>query len=237
VAGDDFFVAVPRGPWPRLSGGFHVRSSLLTLLLVAGFTTSLILLGTRLCNGHLPGNQQGYAPVQPIAFSHRMHAGELQISCLYCHTGAERSPHAGLPASNICMNCHRFVTAPFEVVRAEAEEAQQARRPPRRIVSPEMLKLYDALGLDGQIQTDPGKPQRPIAWLKVHNLPAYTRFDHHAHVHAGVECASCHGAVEKMDRVEQVSDLSMGWCVNCHREKRDAAHKPATATDCATCHH
>jgi hypothetical protein len=135
------------------------------------------------------------------------------------------------------MNCHRFVTASAEAVRTEAEEAQQEGRPPHRIVSPELQKLYDALGVDEQLQPTPGKTQQSIAWVKVHNLPAYTRFDHHAHVHAGVECVNCHGPVETMERVEQVSDLSMGWCVNCHREQRGVAHKPATVTDCATCHH
>jgi hypothetical protein len=209
----------------------------LTLVLLAGFAASIALLASRVSGGHLPGNQQGYEPVQPIAFSHQMHAGQLQISCLYCHYGAERSPHAGLPATTTCMNCHRFVTASAQIMRTEAEQAQQAGRPPRRIVSTEMQKLYDALGLDEQLQPDPRKSQRPIAWIRVHNLPAYTRFDHHAHVHAGAECASCHGPVETMDRVRQEADLSMGWCVNCHREQRGVAHKQSTVTDCATCHH
>jgi hypothetical protein len=195
------------------------------------------LLVARLCHGHLPGNQQGYAPAQPIAFSHSLHAGTLQISCLYCHSGAERGPHAGLPANNTCMNCHRFVTASTEAIRVEAEQAQQAGRPPLRIFSPELKKLFDAQGLDEQLQPVPGKVPQPIAWAKVHNLPAYTRFDHPAHIHAGVECASCHGPMQTMEQVAQVSDLSMGWCVNCHREQRGAAHKPATATDCVTCHH
>jgi hypothetical protein len=210
---------------------------LLTLLLLIGLVASLVLLASALCGYHLPGNQQGYAPVQPIAFCHQMHAGELQITCLYCHSGAERSSLAGIPAASTCMNCHRFVTAPTETARAEAEQARQEGRPPRRIISPELQKLYDALGLDDQLQPDPHKPGRPITWIKVHNLPAYTRFDHRAHVNAGVECASCHGPVETMDRVTQVTDLSMGWCVKCHREQIGAAHKPATLTDCANCHY
>ena len=107
----------------------------------------------------------------------------------------------------------------------------------RDAISPELRKLYDALGLDDQLQPDPHKSQRPIAWIKIHNLPAYTRFDHRAHVNAGVECASCHGPVETMERVKQATDLSMGWCVQCHREQIEGAHKPSTLTDCATCHH
>jgi hypothetical protein len=209
----------------------------MTLLLLAGLTGCLVLFVARLCGYHLPGNQQGYAPVQPIAFSHRQHAGDLQISCLYCHCGAERSPHAGIPATSLCMNCHRFATAATETVRAEAEQARQEGRPPRRLISPELQKLYDALGLDDRLQPDPHKAQQPVAWVKVHNLPAYTRFDHRSHLQAGVECASCHGPVETMDRVRQAADLSMGWCVNCHRERSGVAHKPSTGTDCATCHH
>ncbi len=214
-----------------------MKSSLLTLVLLAGLASSLLVLAARLNGSHLPGNQQGYAPVQPIAFSHQMHAGQLHINCLYCHYDAQRSSHAGMPATSTCMNCHRFVTTSSEAMRAEAEQAQQAGQPPRRLVSEEMRKLYDALGLDDQLQPDPRKQPRPMAWVKVHNLPAYTRFDHRAHVNAGVECTSCHGPVEAMDRVEQVKDLSMGWCVNCHREQRETVHKLATATDCATCHH
>jgi hypothetical protein len=214
-----------------------LKSGLLTLVLLLGLAASLGLFLARLHGFRLPGNQQGYAPAQPIAFSHRQHAGELQISCLYCHSGAERSPHAGIPATSMCMNCHRFATAATQTVRAEIEQARQDGRPPRRIVSPELQKLYDALGLDEQFQPDPRKAQQAIAWVKVHNLPDYTRFDHRAHVQAGVECASCHGAVETMERVEQVADLSMGWCVDCHRQRSTAAHKPSTSTDCATCHH
>jgi hypothetical protein len=209
----------------------------LTVVLLAGLAASLLLLVSQLCGFHLPGNQQGYAPVQPIAFSHRQHAGDLKITCLYCHWGADRSPHAGIPAASTCMNCHRFATASIKTLRAEEEQARQAGRPVRRIISPELQKLYDALGLNDQLQPDPQKPQQPITWTRVHNLPAYTRFDHRAHVNAGVECASCHGPVETMDRVQQVADLSMGWCVNCHREQSGVAVKPATSTDCATCHH
>ncbi len=135
------------------------------------------------------------------------------------------------------MSCHRFVTTSTEVVRAEADEARQEDRPPRRIVSADIQKLYDALGLDDKLQRDPNKSLRPITWVKVHNLPAYTRFDHRAHVNAGVECASCHGAVETMERVKQVTDLSMGWCVQCHREQMSSAHPSFNLTDCASCHH
>jgi hypothetical protein len=166
-----------------------------------------------------------------------MHAGDLQISCLYCHNGADKSAHAGFPAATTCMNCHRFVTALHQDMFAESQQASQEGRPPRRIISAELQKLYDALALDDQLQPDPHKTQRPLAWIQIHSLPAFTRFDHRAHVNGGVECAKCHGPIDTMERVSQSADLSMGWCVNCHREKMDAAHKGSTTTDCATCHY
>ena len=214
-----------------------MKHTLLTMLLAVGLVGSIGLLVSRLNGYHLPGNQEGYAPVQPIAFSHRSHAGDLQIACLYCHNGADKSPHAGFPAASTCMNCHRFVTTSSEAAFAEAQQASQTGRAQRRIISPELQKLYDALGLDDQLQPDPLKTPHPISWIQVHNLPAFTRFDHRAHVNKGVECSKCHGSIETMARVQQKSDLSMGWCVNCHRERIEAAHKTSTATDCATCHY
>ncbi|HWP84144.1 MAG TPA: cytochrome c3 family protein [Terriglobia bacterium] len=187
----------------------------------------------------LPGNQQGYQPEQPIRFSHRLHAGELEIGCLYCHGGAERSRNAGLPAASLCMNCHKFVTAPLGSVRAEYAAAEKERRPARLIVSPEIQKLYDAVGFN---PTQPAAwgARSPIAWNQIYNLPDYVRFDHRPHVTAGVACQSCHGPVETMERVSQVPDLSMGWCVNCHRDatQNGVNGKPAKATlDCAACHY
>jgi hypothetical protein len=210
---------------------------LLTIILAAALVGSGGVVAWGYRGFHLPGNQQDYAPIQPIAFSHRMHAGELQIACLYCHTGADRSEHAGISAAGTCMNCHRFVTASSSEVFAELQKASQEGRPPRRIVSAELQKLYNALALDNLLQPDPNKKPQPIKWIRVHNLPAYTRFDHHAHVNAGVDCAECHGAVETMDRIEQVSDLAMGTCVRCHRDKIATAHKSKMLTDCASCHY
>lgn len=214
---------------------------LLTAILLVGLVTSFTILVGRLKSYPLPGNQQGYEPEQPIAFSHRQHAGDLQISCLYCHFGAETSPHAGIPAASVCMTCHRFVTAPQKDMLAEILEARKAKRTPKRIVSSELQKLYDAMGLDiEKLEPDPNKKPEPIKWVRVHNLPAFTCFDHRSHVHAGLKCDRCHGAVETMERVRQVEDLSMGWCVNCHRESGRtglADKKVQPSTDCATCHH
>ena len=211
-----------------------------TTVLLVGLAFSLMALVPRLWGVLLPDNQKGYEPVQPIAFSHRLHAGELQISCLYCHADAEKGRHAGLASASVCMNCHRFVTAPTRDVRAESELAKEEKRPPRTIISPDLAKLYAALGLDDKLQRDPAKPTTPIRWVKVHNLPSFAHFDHRAHVNAGVACQRCHGAVETMERVRQVKNLSMGWCVQCHRDATEngvAGKHVRASNDCTTCHH
>ncbi len=217
-----------------------LSSRLLTVVLLLVLVSASVVLGVRFRNYSLPGNQQGYEPVQPIAFSHRLHAGDLQIACIYCHSGADRSRHAGIPASSLCMNCHRLVTASPDAMLQEVQQARQAGRPPQPVISPELVKLYDSLGLDEKMQPDPAKKLRPIPWVKVHNLPDFSCFDHRPHVRAGVECQECHGPVQTMERVRQVEDLSMGWCVNCHREKGIAGvdgKKVKPSTDCAACHY
>jgi hypothetical protein len=178
-----------------------------TVVLATGLSFSLLLLAARSGPFRLPGNQQGYEPVQPIAYSHRLHAGELQIACTYCHFAAENSRHAGIPAASVCMNCHKFVTASFGAMREDP-----------RAVSPELQKLFTAV-----------RERQPIAWTRVHQLPDFAYFDHRPHVAARIECQQCHGPVETMERVRQVSNLSMGWCVNCHRQKN-------ASTDCSACH-
>jgi hypothetical protein len=209
-----------------------------TYLLAAGLLASATALGVHLRDYAWPGNQEGYAPVQPIAFSHKLHAGTLEINCLYCHFAAAKGPHAGIPPAGLCMNCHRLVTASSDVTHDEAEKARQANRPPQRIISEDLKKLYTALGLNDELQPDPGKQPEPIRWVRVHHLPDYTRFDHRAHVTARVACQECHGPVETLEVMRQASDLSMGWCVRCHREHRDVdGRKIAPSTDCAVCHY
>jgi hypothetical protein len=188
----------------------------------------------------LPGIQQGYEPVQPIAYSHRLHAGELQIDCQYCHSGAETSRHAGIPAASVCMNCHKFITAPLGAVRAEDDLAQKENRRAGEVVSPEIAKLYTAFGLGQDRQPAAAGGAQPIEWVKVHNLPDYVYFDHRAHVNVGVKCQTCHGPVETMERLRQAEDLSMGWCVNCHRDATEsgvAGQAVNASTDCVTCHY
>jgi hypothetical protein len=217
-----------------------MSSRIATIVLLVGIVFGSVTLVSRLSGYRLPGNQQGYEPEQPIAFSHRLHAGELQIACVYCHTGAEKGRHAGIPAGNVCMNCHRHVTAPAMSVAAEFESAKQEKRDPHPVISPKLKTLYDALGLNEKMQPVSGKPAAGIAWVKVHNLPAYACFDHRAHVAAGVACQRCHGPVETMERVRQVESLSMGWCVNCHRDAGRtgiAGKKAHPSTDCSACHY
>ena len=199
-----------------------MRKQVTTLALAAALAVSLV---TFAIAWRSPGNNQGYEPVQPIAFSHKLHAGEMQIACFYCHLGAERSRHAAIPASSICMNCHKNVTKP---------SSQQAN-----VESPELRKLYDALALDQGLAPIPGQAPRPIAWRRVHQLPDFVYFDHRAHTTAGVSCQQCHGPVATMDRIRQVETLGMGWCVDCHRAStaNGIAGKPVHAsTDCVTCH-
>jgi hypothetical protein len=211
-----------------------------TIVLIVGLLGAVVTLAPWMGAIHLPGNQQGYEPPQPINFSHRLHAGEMQIACLYCHSGAEKSRHAGIPAANVCMNCHRVVSAPIGVIRAEDAQAEKEKRPPQHIVSPEIQKLYTALALNEKLQPDATRQPRPIQWTKVHNLPDFVYFDHRPHVTAGVDCQSCHGPVENMERVKQTGDLSMGRCVNCHRDsnRTGVAGKAVKApTDCSACHY
>ncbi|GAB4220177.1 MAG: hypothetical protein Kow001_00910 [Acidobacteriota bacterium] len=191
---------------------------------------------------NLPGHNLGYAPRQPIAFSHRLHSGELGIDCQYCHTGAEKTRFAAIPDAGTCMNCHRFVTAAWASLLLEAQAAEKSGREPLPVVSPELEKLYTAVGFDPQSgKLDPSQAAGPVRWVRVHRLPDHVSFDHRRHVNAGVECRVCHGAVEAMEVVQQVSDLSMGWCVNCHRsanrgEMAGLSGVQAT-TDCGACHY
>lgn len=206
-----------------------LKNQVLTVILLMGVVFSIIALGARLSAFHLPGNHEGYAPEQPIAYSHRLHAGELGIDCLYCHAGAEKSRHAGIPAANICMNCHQFVTATFGAIKEDPTT-----------VAPELAKLYGSLDLDAERLPKPDGNGKPIEWVKVHNLPDFVYFDHRAHVGAGVACQSCHGPIETMERVHQEEDLTMGWCVNCHRKVNETGvggKRVNASLDCVTCHY
>ncbi|HIY75396.1 MAG TPA: c-type cytochrome [Candidatus Sphingobacterium stercorigallinarum] len=149
------------------------------------------------------GVHEGYKPVQPIKFSHQIHAGVNQIECQYCHGGAFKSKNASIPSANVCMNCHNTVTA------SEHYDGE---------VSPEIAKLYRAVDWDVDSRTY-GTNTRPIEWVRIHNLPDFAYFNHSQHVVvAGVECETCHGPIQDMEEVYQYSPLTMKWCVDCHQE-------------------
>jgi hypothetical protein len=138
------------------------------------------------------------------------------------------------------MNCHQYVSAPMGVIRAEESAAKEEGREPQPVVSQEIRKLYDALGLDEQLRPDPSRARQPIEWIRVHDLPDFVAFDHRPHVVAGVACQRCHGPIESMDRVRQSASLTMGWCVECHRESggtRLAGRPVDPSLDCVTCHY
>ena len=217
-----------------------MKPYLTTLVLLIAVAFCAAALVPQVGSFRLTGDQQCYAHAQPLAFSHRLHAGELQIDCRYCHHGAETSKHAGIPAASVCMNCHKVISATLGALRAEDEAAEKEQRKPRRVTSPEFRKLYDALALDEKLEPVPGRTPMPLQWVKIHNVADYVYFDHRAHVGAGVACQKCHGPVETMERVHQVENLSMGWCVNCHRQvnKTGVGGQTVHATlDCVACHH
>jgi hypothetical protein len=158
------------------------------------------------------GVDQGYAPVQPIPYSHRIHAGTSQIECKYCHSSARESKHSGIPSLNVCMNCHKSIA---EVAPATYQEGRDEYGID---YNKEIEKLYAATGWDTEEQAFVGEPQ-PVRWVPNHNLPDLAYFNHAQHVTAGkIACQTCHGPVEEMEVMYQYSPLTMGWCINCHRE-------------------
>lgn len=164
------------------------------------------------------GRQKGYQPDQPIYFSHKVHAGINQINCQYCHSSVTESKHATIPSLNVCMNCHKVVTAYEKGPKLYAEDGTEIDG------TREIQKLFDFANYTpgpGAVY-DPTKAD-PIAWVKIHNLPDHVYFNHAQHVKAGgVQCQTCHGNIQEMDVVKQESELSMGWCINCHRESKVA---------------
>jgi mono/diheme cytochrome c family protein/Na+-transporting methylmalonyl-CoA/oxaloacetate decarboxylase gamma subunit len=157
-----------------------------TFLGIVAFVFTAIVLKSALDGLFTVGVQQGYQPTQPIAFSHKIHAGQYEIDCNYCHTGVRKSKSANIPSPNICMNCH-------SAIKTDSKEIQ---------------KIYAAV-----------ETNTPIEWVRVHNLPDLAYFNHSQHVEVGeIACQTCHGPIEEMDVVYQYSPLTMGWCINCHRE-------------------
>lgn len=157
------------------------------------------------------GVDQGYEPVQPIHYSHRIHAGDNGIDCKYCHSSARVSATAGIPSLNVCMNCHKSVSEVSEETLAEGRAYGVD-------YNAEIEKLYAAAGWSPSEQKYTTEPQ-PVKWIRIHNLPDFAYFNHSQHVTVGgIECQTCHGPVESMEIVSQHASLSMGWCITCHRE-------------------
>lgn len=209
--------------WPGAAGALALLAAAAAAWQLAGAGPAAVLallaagagywsLGGRAYH-RLLGDQRGYAPEQPIAFSHKQHAGTLGVACLNCHHGAEKSDVAGVPPLETCMSCHG-------VVKKRAADGQ---------ASAEIAKLTAAWDAKGS-----------VAWNRVHSLPRYAHFSHRAHVANGVLCQECHGPVETMERLRQASSLSMGWCVNCHRLQASEApshwKRSGGPLDCAACH-
>jgi len=145
---------------------------------------------------------QGRGPEQPIAFPHDLHAGTNKIPCMYCHTSADRSVDAGIPAVAVCAGCHLPGGVPM--VRADRPGVKQ-------------LVAY-------------WQEQKPIPWVRIYDLPDHVHFPHQRHVNAQVACQDCHGPVETMKEVYKFSSLEMGWCINCHQQRK-------ARVDCAVCHY
>jgi len=155
------------------------------------------------------GVNQGYEPVQPIHYSHKIHSGDNEIDCNYCHSSARVSKHSGIPSLNVCMNCHKSI---YEYNGETTEEYS------KEFYDAEIQKLYKAVGWDDESQEYTGETQA-VKWVRIHNLPDFSYFNHAQHVSVGgIECQTCHGPVEEMEIMYQYSPLTMGWCINCHRE-------------------
>lgn len=172
----------------------------------------LLLTGAYFVYGYLMqiDVNQGYAPVQPIHFSHKIHAGDNGIDCQMCHASARKSKTSGIPSLNVCMNCHETI---FEY----NGDLDLDKGYTKEFYDKEIAKLYDAVGWDPIERTYSGE-EKPVKWVRVHNLPDFAYFNHSQHVTvAGIACQTCHGPVEEMDILYQYSPLTMGWCVDCHR--------------------
>jgi len=165
--------------------------------LVGGLVISIVAVVSILALMYiLPLDLRDRSPVQPLAFSHKTHAGDNGIHCLYCHRYAPISPVAGIPSVADCRACHQFISPD----------------------APEIRKLMDYWD-----------KRESIPWVRVYSLPDHVYFPHMMHIHAKIDCVTCHGTVAEMYRISRTANLKMGWCLGCHRQ-----HK--ASIDCWTCH-
>jgi len=166
------------------------------------------------------GVDEGYQPVQPIAFSHKIHAGDNKIECQYCHSAAKHSKHSGIPSVNVCMNCHMNISEVAEDTKVIMEDGGVILG--KAELDKEIEKVKNAAGYyynkESEVWEYTGEI-KPVKWVRVHNLPDFAYFNHSQHVTvAGVKCQKCHGPVEEMEEVYQYSPLTMGWCIDCHNQ-------------------
>ncbi len=192
-------------PVPFWRNKAYISTFAILLFCIGGYLTVTGAIGL--------GRSQNYQPEQPIYYSHKVHAGTNQISCLYCHGGAQEGKHANIPSVNVCMNCHLAINeyAGEKLYKEDGTEVNGTA---------EIQKLYKYAGFEVGKPWEPAKG-KPVEWIKIHNLPDHVYFNHAQHVTAGkVACQTCHGEIQKMGEVKQFADLSMGWCVNCHRETK-----------------
>jgi mono/diheme cytochrome c family protein len=183
------------------------------------FTIFLVLMGIYIFFGTLSkvGIDEGYQPVQPIVFSHKIHAGDNKIDCQYCHSSAKHSKHSGIPSVNVCMNCHMNIAEVAETTVVALEDGVVLRKAQ---LDKEIAKVYKAAGWDAENLEYTGE-EKPIKWVRIHNLPDFVYFNHSQHVTVqGVKCQKCHGPVEEMEEMYQHAPLTMGWCIDCHRETK-----------------
>jgi len=194
-------------PVPFFRNKAYIAMIAVVLFIIGGYYTIQAAIGL--------GRNKGYQPEQPIFYSHKVHAGVNQVSCLYCHGGAYEGKHANVPSVNVCMNCHmqinEYGAASEKLYREDGTEVNGTA---------EIQKIYAASGWDPKLKKYTGK-EKPIEWIKIHNLPDHVYFNHSQHTRAGqVQCQTCHGPIQEMPEVKQFADLSMGWCINCHRESK-----------------
>ena len=192
-------------PVPFYRNKAYLLVGVIILFLVGGYYTISGAIGL--------GRSKGYQPVQPIYYSHKVHAGTNKISCLYCHGGSQDSKHANIPSVNVCMNCHMAIKeyAGDPITREDGTSVNGTA---------EIQKLYEYAGWNPSAKKY-DKPGKPIEWIRIHNLPDHVYFNHSQHVKVGKQqCQTCHGNIQEMPEVKQFAELSMGWCINCHRETK-----------------
>jgi hypothetical protein len=194
----------------------NAKLAIVFLALTIGFSMPVLLGIREVWDIQLPNLHTGYQPEQPIPYSHRLHAGYLNIDCQYCHTGADQGRHAAVPNLETCMTCHTTVKG--LTLQAQENIAK-------------LTKAYES--------------GEGVTWKRVHNNPDFVYFNHQTHVRIarngqGFDCQECHGPMENQGVAKQEFVLSMGWCINCHREQNEEYKKngwePAAPLSCDACH-